>query len=97
MKNQIGQLPQIILCTMINTGQYNCRKQTESSEDKVLSRDRKANIPLKMHMFMFMLSWPPSLGYIQCMDHLKFMAYPLRLEHEGGRNADGRRSTFDFI
>ena len=37
--------------------QYNCIKQTPSSEFKVLSPDMVSNIPYKMHMLIF--SWDP--------------------------------------
>ena len=75
---------------MIKTGQYVCIIQTASPEFKVLSRDRVSNIPFKMHMFI--LSWDPTLGFMHCQDQLNFLEYPLRVEHDGGRNADGRRT-----
>ena len=78
---------------MIKIGQYNYIKQMASSEFKVMSRDRMSNIPFKMHMFM--LSWDPTFGFMQCLDHLKFLEYLLGVEHEGVRNADGRRPIFD--
>ena len=80
---------------MIKIGQYNCTIQTASSEFNVLSHDRVFNIPFKMHMFM--LSWDPTIGFLQCLGHLKFLEYLLGVEHEGGRNADGRKSIFDVI
>ena len=78
---------------MINIGQYNYIKQTASSEFKVMSHVRVSNIPFKMHMFM--LSWDPTFGFMQCLGHFNFLEYLLGVEHEGGRNADGRRPMFD--
>ena len=37
----------------------------------------------------------PLLGLMQYMGHLKFIEYLLRVAHERGRIADGRRSIFD--
>ena len=88
-KIQIGQLPQNILCTIINIGQYNCIKQTASSDNIV------SNIPYKMHMFMFSLD--PTLGFMQFLELLNFLEYRMGVEHEGGRNAGDRRSIFDVI
>ena len=75
--------------------QYNYIKQTTSSAFKVLSRDRVSSIPFKMQMLM--LSWDPSLGFMQYLEHLKFLEYLLGVEYKGGRNGDGRRSIFDVI
>ena len=58
-----------------------------------MSRDMVSNIPFKMYIFM--LSWDPTLGFMQCFDHLKFLEYLLGAEHDGDRNADGRRPIFD--
>ena len=75
-------------------GQYNCiLNQTASSEFKVISRDRVSNIHFKMHMFM--LLWDLTLGFMQCLDHLKFLENLLGVEHEGHMNADCRRPIFD--
>ena len=65
-------------------GQYNYIKQTASSEVKSCHVIVTFNIPFKMHMFM--LSRDPTLGFMQCVDHLKLLKYFLRI----GRNADGR-------
>ena len=65
---------------------------TASSEFLFLSRDRVSNIPYKMHVFVF--SWDAALAFMQYLEHLKFLEYILGVEHEGGRNADGRRSIF---
>ena len=35
-----------------------------------------------------MLSWDPALGFMQCLEILKFLEYLLGVEHEGGRNAN---------
>ena len=48
------------------------------------------NILFKMHMFM--LSWDATLGLMQFLKHLKFLEYLFGIEHEGGRDADGKRS-----
>ena len=80
---------------MIKIGQYNCIKQTASSEFYFLSRDRISNSPYKMHMSVF--SWDPTLRVKQYLEHLMFLEYILGVEHEGGKNADGRRSNFDVI
>ena len=74
---------------MMKSGQYNCIKQTASYEFKVLSPDRVSNIPFNMHVFM--LSWDPTLGFMQYQEHFKLLIYILRVEHELGRNADCRR------
>ena len=78
---------------MIKIGQYNCIKQPASSEFEVMSHDRMSNISFKMHMFM--LSWDPTFGFMQCLDHFKFLEYLLGVEHEGDRNADGGKPIFD--
>ena len=39
----------------------------------------------------------PTLGFIQCFELLKFLEYPLGVEHERGRIADDIRSMFDAI
>ena len=80
---------------MIKNRQYSRIKQTASSEFKVMSLDRVSNIPFKMHMFIS--SWEPTIGFMQCLDHLKFLEYLLGDEHEGGRNENGRKPIFDVI
>ena len=77
---------------MIKIGQNNCVKRTASSEFKVMPRDRVSKIPFNMQMCL--LSWDLSLDFMQCLDQLKFLAYFLGVEHEEGRNADGRRPIF---
>ena len=69
-------------------GQFNCIKQTSCSEIKVTSRDSVSIFLFKMRMFL--LSWNPTIGFMQCLDQLKFLEYLLEVEHEGGRNADGK-------
>ena len=44
--------------------------------------------PYEMHMFVF--SWDPALGFMQYLEHLKFLEYLLGVEHEGGRNENDR-------
>ena len=73
---------------MIKIGQYDCIKQTASSDFLFLSRDRVSNIPYKMHMVVF--SWYPALSFMQYLEHLEFLGYLLEVEHES--NADGRIS-----
>ena len=66
-----------------------------NSEFKVLSRDSVSNIPFKMHMFVF--SRDLTLGFMQHLEHLKFLEYMYLLGVEHGRNADGRSLIFDVI
>ena len=44
-----------------------------------------------------MLSCDPAFDFMQYLDHLTFLKYLMRVEHEGGRNENGRRSIFDVI
>ena len=37
------------------------------------------------------------LGFMQYLEHLLFLEYLLGVEHERGRNANGRRSIFDVM
>ena len=39
-------------------------------------------------MHMLMLSWDPTLGFMQYLTHLKFLEYLLGVEHEVGRMAE---------
>ena len=39
----------------------------------------------------------PTFGFTQYLDHLQFLEYLLGVEHERGKNTDGRRSVFDVI
>ena len=75
---------------MIKIGQYNCIIQTASIKVNVFSRDMVSNIPFLIKRFM--LFWDPTLGFMQCQDLLKFLEYLLGVEHDGDRNANGRRS-----
>ena len=66
---------------MIKIGQYDCIKETAGSEFNILPRDMASNIPYKIHMFIF--PWAPSLGFIEYLEHLKFLEYLPGGEHEG--------------
>ena len=76
-------------------GQYNCLKQTPSSKFVFLSHDKVSNIAYKMHMFV--LSGDTTLGFMQYLEHLKFLEYLQGVEHEGDNNANDTRSVFNVI
>ena len=59
----------------------------------VLSHDKVSSFPYKMHVIMF--AWDLTLVVMQYLEYLKFLQYLLGVEHEGGRNANGRRSILD--
>ena len=80
-KIKLASCPKLFYGTIIKIGQYNCIKQTASSEFKVMSCDRVSNIPFKMHMFL--LSWDPTLGFMHCLDQHKFLEYPWGLNMKG--------------
>ena len=48
-------------------------------------------------MHVFMLSWDPTLGFMQYLEHFTFLEYLLGFGHEGDRNANDRKSSFDVI
>ena len=85
-KKSNGPVAQNYFMNHEKIGQYNNYmyiKQTAASSDFLfLSRDRVSNIYYKMHMFLF--SWDPSLGFMQYLEHLKFLEYILGVEHEWG-------------
>ena len=39
----------------------------------------------------------PTLGFIQYLEHIKYLEYLIEVALERGRNADGRISIFDVI
>ena len=55
-----------------------------------MSRDRMSNIPFKRRIFL--LSWDPAVGFMQCLDHFKFLEYLFGVEHvgEGMQMAEGQ-------
>ena len=54
---------------------------------------------INLRNFMFSITGSLDIEFMQYLEHLKFMEnmYLLEVEHERGRNADGRIAFFDII